>query len=429
MWAAAFERRARDVTAARTSADVAAGLPAESPRVTMHSALTITAVYACVRLLADSVATLPIDVYRRTADGGRRELSTRPPWIEQPNPDTDRLTWLSQVMTSLLLAGNAYIAVSWAGADIAALDVLDPRRITPRYERTRAGTKTLVYQVSSAGSQARREVIGTLTPREVVHLRGMTLPGELEGVSPVRAARETIGLAMSAQEFGARFFTEGAVPQVALEVPGAMSPEGIAAAQAHWRKTFGGARKRHNPAVLIEGVKLKTISIAPDEAQFLQTRQFQVADIARLFGVPPHLIGDASGSTSWGSGLAEQGLAFVMYSLRPWLERIETGFDRLIQLQYGRRRAFTKFNAEGLLRGSAKDRMEIYRQGIQSGIYTPAEVRALEDLPPLDNDYAGYPQVPMSQALLTPAGPVPTNQPPGARSAVEEDQDREDRAT
>ncbi|RSN58839.1 phage portal protein [Amycolatopsis sp. WAC 04182] len=391
------------VEQARTTAELfGVDAPDDEP-LTRETALKVSAVFACVRLLTDAIATLPVDAYRRVA--GRRRPFTAPDWLTKPNPDIGRIAFFGQIMTSLLLEGNAYILVSRVGGRVVALDVIPASMVEPRYVATRSGRKRLVYQLSVAGEEEPSDVVGALDPKDVIHLQGLPLAGELRGVSPLKAASLTIGSALSALEYGADFFRDGALPGAVVNVPGPMTPEGLKAARQTWRNIHRGRGNRHGLAILTEGATFQKVTISPDEAQFLQTRQFQVPDVARLFGVPPHLIADATNSTSWGSGLSEQNTSFAQYSTRPWVERIEEALTALLVADTGDTKAFVRLNIDAIQRGALKDRMDTYRVGLASGIYTRNEVRALEDLPP-DTEYGDFFQLPLNLALLTPDGPL-----------------------
>lgn len=370
-----------------------------------ETALSISEVFAAVRLLADTLATTPVDVFRVTRNGARKPYS-RPRWLDAPNPDTRRIKFLGQIMTSLVLQGNAYILITRSGANIVALDVIPTHAVEPVYVPLPRGGKQLVYQLSATGEDGRPEVVGALDAKRVLHIAGLPLAGQIRGVSPLDVARRIMGLSISAREYGAEFFDNGAAPGAVVRVPGTMTPAGLKAARATWRSIHGGKGNRHGLAILTEGAEFQKITTAPEEAQFLETRQFAVADVARFFGVPNHLIGDATGSTSWGSGLAEQNTAFVQYAIRAWAERLDEAFTTLLGEPGIKANAFVKFNLDGLQRGSKKDRYETYRTGLQNGILTRNEVRALEDLPPDVSGYGDFLMVPSNLALLTPDGPV-----------------------
>jgi HK97 family phage portal protein len=369
---------------------------ASGERVTPHEALQVSAVFGCVRLLSETIATLPLTSYSKRG-GSRREI-TSPEWLDYPNAEPGgmgRIDILSQTVLSLLLQGNAFLAVRWAGPNIAGLDVLDPTKIHVHMVMV-DGLRRKVFEAYDIDADGNEVLLGWFTPRDVLHIPGMMLPGEFVGCSPITYARESIGLALASQKYGSKFFANGAMPGAVVEVPGTMSEEGLARAREAWRAANSGVDNAHRVALLTEGAKFSKVAMSPDEAQFLQTRQFQVPEIARIFGVPPHLISDATNSTSWGSGLAEQNIAFSMFSLRPWLERIESGFNRLLFAETADRMKFVKFDLDEIKRGAPKERMELWSLGLQNGIYSIDEVRAAEDLPPLPDGLGEKYRVPLN---------------------------------
>jgi HK97 family phage portal protein len=380
---------------------------ASGERVTPSEALQVSAVFGCVRLLSETIATLPITTYSKRG-GVRREVAT-PDWISFPNAEPGgmgRIDILSQTVLSLLLEGNAYLAVRWQGPNIVGLDVLDPSKIVPHMAFI-DGQRRKVFEAFDIDSDGNEVLLGWYTPRDVLHIPGMMLPGDFAGCSPISYARESIGLALAAQKYGSKFFANGAMPGAVVEVPGAMSEDGLARAREAWRTANAGVDNAHRVALLTEGAKFSKVSMSPDEAQFLQTRQFQVPEIARIFGVPPHLISDATNSTSWGSGLAEQNIAFSMFSLRPWLERIESGFNRLLFAETADRMKFVKFNLDEIKRGAPKERMELYALGLMNGIYSIDEVRAAEDMAPLPNGLGETYRVPLNLGAVDEPDPAP----------------------
>ncbi|MBM7770903.1 HK97 family phage portal protein [Actinokineospora baliensis] len=371
--------------------------------LTPDAALALSAVYGSVRILSDTLGTTPVDAFRR--DGGRRLPMPRPGWLDAPNPDTRWIAFLVSVMTSLLLQGNAYILITRSMGRVVALDVIPTSAVTPRYTG-RGRTRRLVYELSALDEDGRLQVVGALEQRDVLHIQGITLAGQLTGVSPLRAARETLRLGLAAQAFGADFFERGAIPGAVISVPGTMTAAGLRAARETWRTIHGGRGNRFGLAVLTEDARFQRVTISPEEAQFLQTRAFQIADVARIFGVPPHLLADASGSTSWGSGLAEQNTGFVQFAVRAWAERLEEAFTTLFTDAERRAGAFIRFQLDALMRGSLRERLESYRVGIANSIYTPDEVRAWEDLPPDPSGLGGFLRAQTSLAVLTPDGPL-----------------------
>lgn len=335
---------------------------------TADSAMRLSAVFACLRLISEAIATLPLDTFVR--DGGvRRPYRPRPEYLSFQPPQSSRISYLSQVMLSLLTDGNAFVATPRDDMGVPTdLVVLDPCKVEPKIDRNR----TLYFEAAN-------ERWSTL---DIMHIAGMTLPGQLRGVSPIAAAREVIDAGRSMQDFGAAHFANNAMPPAVLMVPGEKSRQQAEGIAANWHATHGGASNAGKIGVLTGGATLETIAVSPEDSQWLDSRRFGVSEVARFFGVPPHLIADASNSTSWGSGLAEQNLAFGQLTLRPWTERIENGHDRLLST-HGLPEVFAKLNMDALLRASLADRYSSYQAGISAGFLEENEVRALEDLAPL----------------------------------------------
>lgn len=401
---------------------------ASGERVTPHDALQVSAVFGCVRLLSETIATLPLNVYSKRG-GARREVKS-PDWLDYPNAEPGgmgRIDILSQTVLSLLLNGNAFLAVRWQGPNIVGLDVLDPTKIHVHMVQLEPnGVRRKVFEAYDIDDDGNEVLLGWFTPRDVLHIPGMMLPGEFVGCSPISYARESIGLALSAQKYGSKFFANGAMPGAVVEVPGTMSEEGLVRAREAWRAANSGVDNAHRVALLTEGAKFSKVAMSPDEAQFLETRQFQVPEIARIFGVPPHLISDATNSTSWGSGLAEQNIAFSMFSLRPWLERIEAGLNRLLFAETADRQKFVKFNLDEIKRGAPKERMELWALGLMNGIYSIDEVRAAEDLEPLPDGLGEKFRVPMNLAEVgEEPEPEPAPTPPAIEAPATESEEPE----
>lgn len=336
--------------------------------VTPDSAMRLSAVFACLRLLSEAISTLPLDTFVREA-GTRREYRPRPAYLSFQPEQGSRIDYLSQVMLSLLTDGNAFVATPRDGLGVPTdLIVLDPTRV--KIDRVDGRVR---YRIGDQPIDM---------PNDLMHIKGMTLPGALRGLSPIAYARETIGLGLAAQRFGQNFFENGALPGAVIETPGVMSDQAVKKFRDTWNAGHQGVANANRVGILTEGAHLTKISISPTDSQFLETRAFQVPDVARIFGVPPHLIADASNSTSWGSGLAEQNLAFGQFSLRPWIERIEDGHGRLLAT-HGLPDVFIKLNLDALLRASLKDRYEAGAIGIQNRFLLPNEQRSFEDMPPL----------------------------------------------
>lgn len=338
-------------------------------------AMRVAAVFACLRLLSEGVSTLPIDTYVRSA-GVRRPYRPRPAYLDFAGDDELQVSYFGQLMMSLLTDGNAYVATprDRLGVPIS-LRVLDPC-LVKKYRVPKGQPDAGRIKFDVGGQQPKTG----LTSFDIMHIPGMMLPGAIVGLSPIGYAREVIGTALAAQEFGGNFFQNGGLPSANLRFQGKKTPEQAREIATAYREAHGGSRSG-GVGVLSDGAELVSTQINQRDAQFIELRQFQVPDIARIFGVPPHLIADASNSTSWGSGLAEQNLAFGQFSLRPWLERIEAGHGRLFatHLPPG---VFMKMNLDALLRASLKDRYDAYKVGIDTGFLEIDEARAREDDPP-----------------------------------------------
>jgi HK97 family phage portal protein len=342
--------------------------------VNAHKALQLIAVWACVRLIAESIASLPTAAFVRK--GQVRELyQPRPGWMFNPNPEQIAMVFWEQALTSLLLYGNAYVYLV-RDRDTTVLelwplhpDYVSPRRDGPNYR--------LQYHVIDPLTGA----TSTLTPGvDIMHIPGFSMPGSLVGLNPIQYAKQAIGLGLGTEEFGGRFFSQGSTASVVLEAEKEVSETALKRAAEAWKKAHSGLKNAHFPVLLEGGLTAKPLSIPNDQAQFLETRGFQLNEIARFFRVPPHMISDVAPTTSWGTGIEQQGIGFVVYTLRPWIERVEQSATILFPAES---RAFMKFNVDGLLRGDLKGRYDAYATGVNNGFLSVDEVRALEDRPPL----------------------------------------------
>ena len=366
-------------------------------KVNSSTATSLSAVYASWRIISEGVSTLPRDSMRRI-DGLPKPFRPRPVWLDYPNRWETWIEFLGQVSVSLLADGNAYVLVTWNGGAIDDLVVLDPALV----EVPSRG----VYVVNGTTLQG----VSKFTPRapvEVLHLRGMTTPGSLVGMSPIAATAETLGINLAAQRYGASFFANDGTPGGIVEVPetAKLSPIGQKALRDSWRELFGGPDRAKSIAVLVEGAKFKALQVSPNEAQFLETRKFGVQEVARIYGIPPHLISDTTNTTGWGTGMAEQNTAYVIHTLRPWLERIEAGLTLLAQLEVeaakaspGPSQVYINLEEEALLRGATTERWDNHRKNVGSGVRTADEVRREEGLAPLPDGLGAVPWIPLAQA-------------------------------
>lgn len=343
--------------------------------VSERSAMQVAAVYACVRVLAEAVAQLPLHLYRYTGEGSKEKAADHPLYFllhDEPNPEMSSFVFRETLMTHILLWGNAYAQIIRNGkGEVVALYPLMPNRM--RVDRDEHGRLYYEYTLSDDDAPQVKKTI--LKPSEVLHIPGLGYDG-LVGYSPIAVAKNAVGLTIATEEYGAKFFANGATPGGILEYPGTVKdPDKVREA---WNKGFGGSGNSNKIAVLEEGMKYTPISINPDEAQFLDTRKFQIDEIARIFRVPPHLIGDLEHSTF--SNIEQQSLEFVTYSLQPWLVRWEQGIHRVLLNENEQKDYFVKFNVDGLLRGDYQSRMNGYATARQNGWMSANDIRELENL-------------------------------------------------
>jgi HK97 family phage portal protein len=368
-----------------------------------RTALGLTAFYACVRLLSDTIASLPWDAYRKgDEEKVRREVTPQPSLLRSPAPGMTGFDWRHMLMVSLAMRGNFY-------GEITQRDQLEyPTSIVPHHPdnvRIDRDERTFEKRVWIGGSKLSNV-------KDLFHIRAFTLPGYDVGLSPVGMARHSLGLGLAAQEYGAKWFRDGASPSSVLETEQALDDDQVKRVQRSWVASHGGRRR---PAVLSGGFTWKPVQITPEESQFLQTRQFQGVEIAQMMGVPPHMIGIVDRSTSWGTGIEQQSIGFVTYTLRPWLTRIEAAMTDILP-----RGQFCRFNVDGLLRGDHKSRNEAYRIAIEGGWRNPDEVRALEDLAPIPGGAGAKYRQPLN---FGPLGAEPAEPPAAPPVLADEDED------
>ena len=345
--------------------------------VTERSAMQMTAVYSCVRILAEAVAGLPLHLYKYTDDGGKEKAIDHPLYRllhDEPNPEMSSFVFRETLMTHLLLWGNAYAQIIRNGRnEIIALYPLMPNKMS--VDRDENGHLFYTYYRGSDEAIKNKDLAVTLQPSDVLHIPGLGFDG-LVGYSPIAMAKNAIGMAIACEEFGAKFFANGAAPSGVLEHPGTIKdPSRVREA---WQSQFGGSSNSGKVAVLEEGMKYTPISISPEQAQFLETRKFQINEIARIFRVPPHMVGDLEKSSF--SNIEQQSLEFVKYTLDPWVIRWEQSLMRALLATDEKAAYFVKFNLEGLLRGDYQSRMNGYAIGRQNGWMSANDIRELENL-------------------------------------------------
>ena len=345
-------------------------------RVTDRTALQHTVVYACVRVLSEALAQLPLHVYEYTENGKERAIKHPLYFLlhDQPNPEMTSFIFRETLMSHLLIYGNAYAQIIRNGrGEVIELYPLMPDSIkVDRDERNRLVYIYSRYDEANPNFKVQGDII--LRQEDVLHIPGLGYDG-LVGYSPIAMAKNAIGISLACEEYGASFFGNGASPSGVLEHPGVIkNPERVRDA---WQKAYGG-NNNHRTAILEEGMKYTPISIPNNEAQFLETRKFQIAEIARLYRVPLHMIGDLEHATF--SNIEQQSLEFVKYTLDPWLVRWEQSLQKALLSDSEKGQYFIKFNVEGLLRGDYASRMSGYATARQNGWMSANDIRELEDM-------------------------------------------------
>lgn len=340
--------------------------------VTEQTAMQMTAVYSCVRVLSEAVAGLPLHFYQYRDTGGKDKAAEHPLYFllhDEPNNEMTSFVFQETLMTHLLLWGNAYAQIIRNGkGEVVALYPLMPDKMTVN----RDDNKDIYYLYQADIGQVR------LSKADVLHIPGLGFDG-LVGYSPIAMAKNAIGLAIATEEYGSKFFANGANPGGVLEHPGTLKDPGKL--RESWNATFGGSSNAAKVAVLEEGMKYTPISMSPEQAQFLETRKFQLEEIARIFRVPLHMVGDLDHATF--SNVEHLSLDFVKFSLSPWLNRWEQALNKFLLSRDEKQKYFIKFNVDGLLRGDYATRQQGYATGIQNGFLSPDDVRELEDLNPI----------------------------------------------
>lgn len=361
------------------------GMSNSGKRVTQYTSMQMTAVYACVRILAETIADLPLHVYKYN-DGGK-ELDYKHPLYkllhDEPNPEMTSFIWRETMMTHLMLWGNAYSQIIRNGkGEIIGLYPLMPDRM--KVDRDDAGKLYYEYRVTDDDGKKVKINPVKLSPHDVLHIPGLGFDG-LVGYSPIAMAKNAIGMSIAAEEYGAKFFSNNATPGGILEFPGVIKDH--EKVRESWRQGFGGSNNAQNIAILEQGMKFTPITISPEQAQFLETRKFQIDEIARLFRIPPHMIGDLEKSSF--SNIEQQSLEFVKYTLSPWVSRWEHSMCRSLLKPEEKGEYFIKFNVDGLLRGDYKSRMDGYAVGRQNGWMSANDIRELENMDRIPADQGG----------------------------------------
>lgn len=355
--------------------------------VNERTAMQTTAVYACVRILAEAVASLPLHVYEYQDDGGKKLVHDHPLYYllhDAPNPEMTSFVFRETLMSHLLIWGNAYAQIIRDGAGrVLGLYPLLPDKM--EVQRDDKGNIYYVYSRNSDENPTFKEYGNIkLKAEDVLHIPGLGFDG-LIGYSPIAMAKNAVGMTLACEEYGASFFANGANPGGVLEHPGVLKdPSKV---RESWNSVYRGVSNAHKIAVLEEGMKYQQIGIPPEEAQFLETRKFQINEIARLYRIPPHMVGDLDKSSF--SNIEQQSLEFVKYTLDPWVIRWEQSLQRSLLLPGEKGRYFIKLNVDGLLRGDYQSRMNGYAVGRQNGWFSANDIREMENMNPIPDEEGG----------------------------------------
>ncbi len=351
--------------------------------ITQEDSLKIGTVYACVRLIADSISTLPVDTFIRV-DGDRRPYRPRPDWLDMPEVGVSRTDHFQQVLVSMLLNGNSFTRILRDGQGIAGLTVLNPLKV----EIKRDPSRQLIYVFDN------KDVI---EHQNIIHLSELRLPGDLRGRSRIELVKENLGLSKALEEFAARFFGQGSHTSGIIEFPGNLTREQAKSLVDGFEEGHKGLRRAHRPGILFGGAKYTQTSVAPDDSQFLQSRQFAVEEILRAFRVPPSMAGVLQPGAQAYASVEMNGIHFVMHTLRPYVAKIEDGYSRILTGQ-----SFLRFNLDGLMRGDFGSRVAGYSSALQAGWLSINDVRRFEDLRPADGGDTD--RVPLANVDLGAAG-------------------------
>lgn len=349
----------------------------------------VNAVFSAISLIADTISTLPLDAYIRR-DGARYPFRPRPEWVEKPDITLPREAFYNQVIVSLLLEGNAFIRVfSNNRGEVVNLNVLNPQTVTV----TRNGLGRLVFTVDGEDRP--------LTSEDVIFIPDVIRPGDLRGISRIKALGETFGLALALERYASTFFGQGTNLNGVIEFPGNLSQEQASQLAASFDNRHRGWKKGHRTGVLSGGAKFVSTQTDPEKSTLVDSRNQSIADVARAFNVPPHLLG-LPGTTSFAS-VEQMNLSWITHGLRPIVGKIEGALSPLLSRYQGGDRAFLKFNLDGLARADLSARTSAYSTMLQSGAMSINEVRALEDMRPIDDEAANNPRVPLANVNLNAA--------------------------
>ena len=381
-----FEKRSLNYQTIWGSGDYSDTQSLAGVAINSESAMTINAVFSAVSLISDTLSTLPMDAFIRT-QGARYPLRPRPAWVLKPDVDTTREAFYGSAIVSLLLDGNTFIRIYRnESGQIVNLVVLNPTDVMIR----RNGLGRVMYEVQGEDIM--------LSSDDVIFIPDVVRPGSLRGLSRVDTLKENFGLAKALEAYAAKFFGSGTQTSGILEVPGSLTAEQAKDMQNAFDSRHRGWSKAHKTAIVTGGAQYKATNVPNDQAQFLDSRRMAVEDVARAFNIPPHLLG-LPGTNTYAS-VEQNNIAFVTHTLRPIAQKIEGALSSLLSQETGLEAAFVKISLDGLLRADMNSRTQSYSTLLQAGVYSINDVRAFEDLRPIDLPSADTVRVPLANVNL-----------------------------
>jgi HK97 family phage portal protein len=377
--------------------------------VSETTALGMPAIWRAVNLISGVCGGLPLHAYRATDDDDVRvrmpRTSAAAKLLSNPHPDMTQLELWETVYSHLCLWGNAYLRTLRNQNDqVVELWPIHPSRVRAGRE-SENGTK--IYQVDGGEDPH--------TDATVLHIPGFGYDGVC-GVSPIRFARQGIALGLAAEEYGARLFGNGSLAAGILQTEQRLEQPQADALKARWKARASGIANAHDVVVLDSGAKFQQLSIPPEDAQFIESRRFQITEVARMYGIPPHMMMETDASTSWGSGIEQQAIGFNVYDLRRWYQRVEQRLSRLMRPAA----AFAAYSVEGLLRGDSASRAGFYTQMFHLGVFSTNDIRRLENLPPVEGGNTRYRELNLGELGAPTTTPTPPAVDPAPAPAPEE---------
>ena len=345
--------------------------------VSKESSLRLSTVWSCVKVISETIASLPISLYEKDSNNKRYVLFDNPLHTlvgEQPSSLYNSFSFFERALIDLCLDGNFYAYIERNNGGL-------PTQIIPiqcddvKVYVSPDGRE--VYYNIEQNESIPYPITGKVGADNMLHIKGLSTDG-IMGKSPIQSAAESLGISLAIEQFAGSFFKNGASVGGILKHPGTLKPETAKRLRASWNQTYSGSINAGKTAILEEGMEFFPRQIPNNQAQFLETREYQISDICRIFRVPNHLVNDLSNATY--SNIEAQQIDFVVHTITPWIKRIEIALNHKLIPIRDRGKNYFKFNLTALLRGDSKSRADYYRTLLNIGVLSPDEVRAFEDL-------------------------------------------------